>query len=71
MTKKTHPHSLPHLSDATPAGASKPDHDALMAGSAAWADKVGPGKDYEFTHASETALDDHTDMLTLVRKKVA
>lgn len=60
--KKSHPHGLPHLDDAT-------SHEELVAGSAAWASHVGPGKQYEFVSASETALDDNHDALTIIRKK--
>lgn len=60
--KKQHPHGLPHLSDATSTG-------ELLQGSAAWADQLASGN-YEFVVAEEHAIDDDTDLLVVVRKRV-
>lgn len=62
MTKKTHPHGLPHLADAK-------NHDDFVSGSAAWAPHVGPGKEYEFTGQGEISVNDTTDILYVVREK--
>lgn len=60
--KKTHPHSLPHLSDAS-------SHEDLLAGSAAWAPHIADGG-YKFVVTHEEAIDETTDLLVIVRKKV-
>lgn len=60
--KKIHPEGLPHLSDAT-------SSEEILAGSAAWAAAMSDKK-YKFIVAEEHAIDETTDVMLVVRKKL-
>lgn len=60
--KKTHPHGLPHLSDA------KGDAE-ILAGAALWSKQVQDGH-FTFVVAEEHAIDADTDLMVVVRKRV-
>lgn len=64
--KKNHTHG-PHLSDAT-------SNEQILAGSQEWAKHIvtsdNPNGEFTFTLSAEHAIDEDTDLLLVVRKRV-
>lgn len=68
ITKKSHPHNLPHLKDARREDGTV-NQAAVLEGAQAWAAKVASGE-YEFLYVGEVAVNETDDVLTVIRRKV-